>query len=72
MVDASLPRTDMEVINVDDDDDDNGDSNNDEWQSLFHVSQEAVEGVISSRKNEGVKRKKILPCLHSLPPRGKR
>jgi hypothetical protein len=49
MTDSSLPMTDKEVINVDDDDD-YGDSDNDEWQSFFHVSRVAVEGVISSRK----------------------
>jgi hypothetical protein len=63
---ASLPAE--EIINVDDDDDDNGD---DEWQSLFHVSREAVEGVISSRKAEGGKKKANLALLEFIATKGK-
>jgi hypothetical protein len=64
MAAASLP-VDKEVINVDDDD------NDDEWQSLFHVSKEAVEGVISSRKNEGGKKKENLALLEFIATKGK-
>jgi hypothetical protein len=68
MAAASLP-VDKEVINVDDDDDTGG--GYDEWQSLFHVSKEAVEGVISSRKNEGGKKKENLALLEFIATKGK-
>jgi oligoribonuclease (3'-5' exoribonuclease) len=67
MADASLS-VDKEVINVDDDADNSG--SYDEWQSLFHVSKEAVEDVISSRKNEGGKKKENLALLEFIATKG--
>ena len=65
-------RARQDVIDVDDDANDdanNGSGNNNggnEWQSLLHVSKEAVEGIICSCKNEGGKNKENLALLEFI------
>jgi hypothetical protein len=67
---ASFP-AEQDVIDVNDDanddaNDGSGDNNGgNEWQSLFHVPKEAVEGIIVVARMKKVKRKKILPCWNS-------